>query len=190
MPPMLLLLQDISSPFGVAPLLFGPRASVSAITLRSGRTAPARALGPARHLRAYQSGEAPVPEPPFVVTTHLPDAIEDFVRLVIPELQRRGLFHRFTASRGPHLARKPRPSARLSRAGASSRRGVFAVSPAVSATGRQRIAHRRTALFPGAGNQTVPGEFFLRSFDGNARASGEAGSPDPRRSQDPRGKHP
>src|SRR5207302_5202926 len=121
---MLLLLQDISSPW-IAPLLFGPRASVSAITVRNGRTAPAPALGPAHHLRAYQSGEAPVPEPPFVVTTHLPDAIEDFVRLVIPELQRRGLFHRFTASRGPHLARKPRPSARLSRAGASSRREVF-----------------------------------------------------------------
>jgi hypothetical protein len=82
------------------PLLSGPRASVSAITLHSGRTAPARALGPARHLRAYQSGEAPVPEPLFVVTTQLPDAFEDFVRLVIPELQRRGLFHRFTAVGG------------------------------------------------------------------------------------------
>src|ERR1700704_1070026 len=59
-----------------------------------------------------------------------------------------------------------------------------AINLAVSAKGRQRTAHRRTALFPGAGNQTVPGEFFLRSFDGNARASGAAESPDPRRSED------
>jgi hypothetical protein len=34
------------------------------------------------------------------MTTQLPDAFEDFVRLVIPELQRRGLFHRFTAVGG------------------------------------------------------------------------------------------
>ena len=29
-----------------------------------------------------------------VAATHLPGAFEDFVRLVIPELQRRGLYHR------------------------------------------------------------------------------------------------
>ena len=35
-----------------------------------------------------------MPEPLVVVATHLPGAFEDFVRLVIPELQRRGLYHR------------------------------------------------------------------------------------------------
>ena len=95
-----------------------------------------------------------------------------------------------TASMRASRCAKTSALAYRSRVGGSSRRGIFAVSPAVSAKGRQRIAHRRTALFPGAGNQTVPGEFFLRSFDGNARASGEAESPDPRRSQDPRDKHP
>jgi alkanesulfonate monooxygenase SsuD/methylene tetrahydromethanopterin reductase-like flavin-dependent oxidoreductase (luciferase family) len=29
-----------------------------------------------------------------VAATHLPGAFEDFVRLMIPELQRRGLYHR------------------------------------------------------------------------------------------------
>jgi alkanesulfonate monooxygenase SsuD/methylene tetrahydromethanopterin reductase-like flavin-dependent oxidoreductase (luciferase family) len=29
-----------------------------------------------------------------VAATHLPGTLEDFVRLVIPELQRRGLYHR------------------------------------------------------------------------------------------------
>ncbi len=29
-----------------------------------------------------------------MATTHVPGAYEDFVRLVVPELQRRGLFHR------------------------------------------------------------------------------------------------
>ena len=35
-----------------------------------------------------------MPEPLVVVATHLPGAFEDFVRLVVPELQRRGLYHR------------------------------------------------------------------------------------------------
>ena len=35
-----------------------------------------------------------MPEPLVVVATHLPGAFEDFVSLVIPELQRRGLYHR------------------------------------------------------------------------------------------------
>ena len=30
----------------------------------------------------------------MLAATHIPGAYEDFVRLVVPELQRRGLFHR------------------------------------------------------------------------------------------------
>ena len=40
--------------------------------------------------------------------------------------------------------------------------------------GRRRIAHQRAALLSAAETQTVPAEFFLRSFDGNTRVSGEA----------------
>jgi hypothetical protein len=95
MPPMLLLLQDISSPLGQRRRCYPGRARLYRQSLcADGRTAPARALDPARHLGAYQPGEAPVPEPLVVVTTHLPGAFEDFVRLVVPELQRRGLYHR------------------------------------------------------------------------------------------------
>jgi hypothetical protein len=117
-----------------------------------------------------------------------PGAFEDFVRLVDPELQRRGLYHReyegLTLRENLGLGR-PQPGWWKESAGK-----FCAVSLPVSAKGRQRIAHQRAALLPAAGNQTGPGEFFLRSFDGNARASGEAESPDPRRSQDPRDKHP
>jgi alkanesulfonate monooxygenase SsuD/methylene tetrahydromethanopterin reductase-like flavin-dependent oxidoreductase (luciferase family) len=45
-----------------------------------------------------------------VAATHVPGAYEDFVRLVVPELQRRGLFHREYA--GPTLRENlglPRP---------------------------------------------------------------------------------
>src|ERR1051325_10096271 len=56
--------------------------------------------------------------------------------------------------------------------------------------GRQRIAHQRAALLPAGESQTVPGEFFLRSRNGNVRASGAAESTAPRRSQDPRDRHP
>ena len=71
-----------------------------------------------------------------------------------------------------------------------SRRRAYSVSLPVSAKGQQRIAHQRVALLPAGEGQTVPGEFFLRSFDGNVRASGAAVSPAPRRSQDPRDRHP
>jgi alkanesulfonate monooxygenase SsuD/methylene tetrahydromethanopterin reductase-like flavin-dependent oxidoreductase (luciferase family) len=36
-----------------------------------------------------------------VIPTHLPAAIDDFVEMVVPELQRRGLFRR--AYEGPRL---------------------------------------------------------------------------------------
>ena len=76
----------------------------------------------------------------------------------------------------------PRPSLRHSSSGNGTDpclRGVFlwplqdefSVSLRVSAKGRQRIAHQRAALLSAAENRNVPGGFFLRSFDGNARAS-------------------
>src|SRR5262249_44097696 len=90
--------------------------------------------------------------------------------------------------RGPQVARNPRPWP--TQPGEVVGGGIFAVSLAVSAKGRQRIAHQRAALLPAVENQTVPGEFLFRSFDGTARASGEAEPPGPRKSPAPRGKRP
>ena len=45
-----------------------------------------------------------------ITPTHLPAGCEDFVELITPELQRRGLLR--TRVRGPDLAREPRPEAR------------------------------------------------------------------------------
>ena len=76
-----------------------------------------------------------------------------------------------TASTRPSRCAKASALADRSRVGGSSRRGIFAVSLPVSAKARQRIAHQRAALLGAVENQTVPGGFLFRSFDGTARAS-------------------
>jgi hypothetical protein len=57
-----------------------------------------------------------------VVATHLPGAFEDFVRLMIPELQRRGLYHR---DYGALPCAKTSAAACRSRVDGSSRGGFF-----------------------------------------------------------------
>src|SRR5215471_1196808 len=92
--------------------------------------------------------------------------------------------------RGPRAARNPRPWPTAAGLVEVVGGGVFAVNLPASAKGRQRIAHQRAALLPAVENQTVPGEFLFRSFDGTARASGEAEPPGPRKFPALRGKRP
>ena len=63
-----------------------------------------------------------------VAATHIPGAFEDFVRLVIPELQRRGLL--FTASTRASRCAKTSALVYRSRVGGSSRQGNFSRQPA------------------------------------------------------------
>ena len=121
-----------------------------------------------------------------VAASHIPGASEDFVRLVISELRRRGSHHReyegltLRENLGlglPQLDKEKQSAAEF-----------FAVSLPVSAKARQRIARQRAALLRAVETQTVPAEFLFHSFDGTARASGEAVPPGPRTSQVPRGK--
>ena len=121
-----------------------------------------------------------------VAATHIPGASEDFVRLVISELRRRGLHHREYEG----LTLRENLGLGLRSRGYWNSWGGVAVSLPVSAKGRRRTAHQRAALLRAVENQTVPGEFLFRSFDGTVHASGEAEPPDPRKSQASRGKRP
>ena len=61
-----------------------------------------------------------------LAATHTPGAFEDFTRYVVPELQRRGLYHKDYA--GADAARESRPAApgrrRLARHATADRRQV------------------------------------------------------------------
>ena len=48
-----------------------------------------------------------------LAATHMPGAYDDFARLVVPELQRRGLFHQ--EYEGTDAARQSRPAAPAAR---------------------------------------------------------------------------
>ena len=91
---MLLLLQDISSALGVAPLLSGPRASVSAITLRRWQDSSCSRSWPSTSPSSVPTRRGACARAPRRRDDPPSRRIWDFVRLVIPELQRRGLYHR------------------------------------------------------------------------------------------------
>src|SRR6516164_5289676 len=68
--------------------------------------------------------------------------------------------------------------------------GVFCRQPACFCKREATDRAPAGSTLAGRGKPNLPGEFLFRSFDGTARASGEAESPGPRKSPAPRGKRP